>query len=106
MAPIGNFGLCFFRSKRSSRAAATISPSTTRAAAASCPCDMRYSRSSRPGQCWRLKGTDVSIPLIPMIFMLFRLHARHGCTAPLSSPFISSGRSTLPFAFSGSASRT
>src|SRR5205809_7788413 len=41
------------------------SPSMNNAAAESCPCEMRYSRSSRFGQCAFLKGMDFSKPLIP-----------------------------------------
>src|SRR5882724_6644653 len=50
MAPIGKRALCFWRLKRSSAAAATGTPSTTSAAAASCPWESRYSRSSSRGQ--------------------------------------------------------
>ena len=47
----------FRRVNRSSAAAATHRPSITRAAAESWPCEIRYSRSSSPGQCSFLKGT-------------------------------------------------
>src|SRR5271156_4639867 len=58
---------CLRRLKRSSAAAATTMPSTTSAAAASNPCAIRYSRSSRFGQCSRLKRTASDSPLTPKI---------------------------------------
>ena len=65
--------MCFLRLNRSSAAAATISPSITKAAAESCPCEIRYSRSSRPGQCDFLNGTEFSNPLIPKTIMIICL---------------------------------
>src|SRR3569833_1650340 len=66
---MGNPAVCFWRAKRSSAAAATQTPTTTSAAAESCPCEIRYSRSSSLGQ-WRfLKGTEVSSPLFPKILI-------------------------------------
>src|SRR2546423_5779158 len=53
---------------RSSATAATTVPSTTSAAAESCPWEMRYSRSSRFGQRVRLNGMEPSNPLMPMMF--------------------------------------
>ena len=44
----------------------------TRAAAESCPCDMRYSGSSSPGQCAFLNGIEFSSPLSPRIIMVCR----------------------------------
>ena len=68
---MGNSPECFFLLNRSCSAAATNWPSMTSAAAASIPWAMRYSRSSRPGHVARLKGTEFSNPLIPMIFIAF-----------------------------------
>ena len=65
--------MCFSRLNRSSAAAATISPSITKAAAESCPCEIRYSRSSRPGQCDFLNETEFSNPLIPKTIMIICL---------------------------------
>src|SRR5436309_174422 len=69
MAPIGKRALCFWRLKRSSAAAATGTPSTTSAAAESCPWEIRYSLSSRPGQFAFLKAMAGSRPLIPRMFI-------------------------------------
>src|SRR5439155_20005168 len=72
IAPAGKAPVCFFRLIRSSATAATILPSTSNTAAESWPCEMRYSRSSNPGQWARLKGIALSKPLIPRIFTASR----------------------------------
>src|SRR5690242_20019144 len=68
IAPTGNAPVCLRRLIRSSATAAMHSPSTTSAAAESWPCEIRYSRSSKPGHCSRLKSTVPSTPLTPRTF--------------------------------------
>src|SRR4051794_16822531 len=67
---MGKSPVCFLRLKRSSAAAATHFPFMVRAAAESWPCEMRYSRSSKPGHCARRKGMEFSSPLMPMMFIM------------------------------------
>jgi hypothetical protein len=81
VALTGKSPVCFFRLNRSSAAAATNTPSTTRAAAASCPCEIRYSRSSSPGQCTLLKFVAFARPLMPRI----RTEAPWGVQIPFRS---------------------
>src|SRR2546430_699208 len=68
IAPLEKPPVCLRRLMRSSATAATTVPSTTSAAAESCPWEMRYSRSSRFGERARLNGIEPSNPLMPMMF--------------------------------------
>src|SRR5215467_8160979 len=70
---VGKAPVCFSPVKRSSAAAATISPSHSNAAAESNPCRMRCSERSSSGYCETLYDSEFARPLMPRILMVRRI---------------------------------